>query len=72
MPRIERDRIPAALMAHLVRRVREREISTLQLELAGTCILGKAWSCHFSLKRVAGVTSLRCSYLCFASPDSWL
>jgi hypothetical protein len=33
MPRIERDRIPAALMAHWIRRVREREISTSQLGL---------------------------------------
>ena len=33
MPRIQRDRIPDALMAHLIRRVREREISTLQLGL---------------------------------------
>lgn len=33
MPRIRRQRIPDALMAHLVRRVREREISTAQLGL---------------------------------------
>ena len=33
MPRIQRDRIPDALMAHLIRRVREREISTGQLGL---------------------------------------
>ena len=33
MPRIRRERIPEALMAHLVRRVREREISTAQLGL---------------------------------------
>ena len=33
MPRIRRERIPDALMAHLVRRVREREISTSQLGL---------------------------------------
>jgi hypothetical protein len=33
MPHIERDRIPAALMAHWIRRVREREISTSQLGL---------------------------------------
>ena len=33
MPRIQRDGIPDALMAHLIRRVREREISTAQLGL---------------------------------------
>ena len=33
MPRIRRDAIPDALMAHLVRRVRERQISTSQLGL---------------------------------------
>ncbi len=33
MPRIRRERIPDALMSHLVRRVREREISTSQLGL---------------------------------------
>src|SRR6267378_4384367 len=31
MPRIRRERIPEGLMAHLVRRVREREILTAQL-----------------------------------------
>ena len=31
MPRIKRDQIPDALMAHLIRRVRERQISTAQL-----------------------------------------
>jgi hypothetical protein len=31
MPRIRRERIPEALMAHLVRRVGDREISTAQL-----------------------------------------
>ena len=31
MPRIQRERIPDALMAHLVRRIRDREISTAQL-----------------------------------------
>jgi hypothetical protein len=33
MPRIRRERIPNALMAHLIKRVREREISTSQLGL---------------------------------------
>ena len=33
MPRIQRERIPDALMAHLVRRIRDREISTAQLGL---------------------------------------
>lgn len=33
MPRIQRERIPEALMAHLVKRVRQREISTAQLGL---------------------------------------
>ncbi len=33
MPRIQRERIPDSLMAHLVRRIREREISTSQLGL---------------------------------------
>ncbi len=33
MPRIQRERIPGALMAHLVRRIRDREISTAQLGL---------------------------------------
>ena len=33
MPRIRRKRIPDALMAHLIKRVREREISTSQLGL---------------------------------------
>ena len=31
MPRIQRERIPEALMAHLIQRVRQREISTSQL-----------------------------------------
>ena len=33
MPRIQRERIPEALMTHLVRRIRDREISTAQLGL---------------------------------------
>ena len=33
MPRIQRERIPDALMAHLVRRIRDREISAGQLGL---------------------------------------
>ena len=33
MPRIRRKRIPGALMAHLVKRIRERQISTSQLGL---------------------------------------
>ena len=33
MPRIRREQIPDALMAHLVKRVRERDISSLQLGL---------------------------------------
>jgi hypothetical protein len=33
MPRIRRKRIPDALMTHLIKRVREREISTSQLGL---------------------------------------
>ena len=33
MPRIWGERIPDALMAHLVRRIRDREISTAQLGL---------------------------------------
>ena len=33
MPRIQRERIPEALMAHLVKRVRQREISTAHLGL---------------------------------------
>jgi len=33
MPRIRRECIPEPLMAHLVRRVRERQISTSQLGL---------------------------------------
>jgi hypothetical protein len=33
MPRIQRERIPDALMAHLIRRIRDREISTPQLGL---------------------------------------
>jgi hypothetical protein len=33
MPRIRRERIPKALMAHLVKRVRQREVSTSQLGL---------------------------------------
>jgi len=33
MPQIRRKRIPKALMAHLVKRVRQREVSTLQLGL---------------------------------------
>jgi hypothetical protein len=33
MPRIRRECIPEGLIAHLVRRVREREISTAQLGL---------------------------------------
>jgi hypothetical protein len=33
MPRIRRKRIPKALMAHLVKRVRQREVSTSQLGL---------------------------------------
>ena len=31
MPRVQRERIPEALMAHLIQRVRQREISTVQL-----------------------------------------
>jgi len=31
MPQIRRKRIPKALMAHLVKRVRQREVSTSQL-----------------------------------------
>jgi hypothetical protein len=33
MPRIRRERIPKPLMAHLIKRVRQREISTAQLGL---------------------------------------
>lgn len=33
MPRIQRKRIPKALMAHLVKRVRQREVSSSQLGL---------------------------------------
>ena len=33
MPRIQREGIPERLMAHLIRRVRQREISTSQLGL---------------------------------------
>ena len=33
MPRIQRERIPEALMSHLVKRIRDREISTAQLGL---------------------------------------
>jgi hypothetical protein len=33
MARIRRERIPEALMGHLIRRVRQREISTSQLGL---------------------------------------
>lgn len=33
MPRIRRKRIPGALMAHLMKRIRERQISTSQLGL---------------------------------------
>ena len=33
MPRIQREGIPEPLMAHLIRRVRQREISTSQLGL---------------------------------------
>jgi hypothetical protein len=33
MPKVRRERIPDALMAHLVRRVRERNISAAQLRL---------------------------------------
>ena len=33
MPRIRRKRIPGALMAHLLKRIRERQISTSQLGL---------------------------------------
>jgi len=33
MPRIRRKRVPKALMAHLVKRVRQREVSTAQLGL---------------------------------------
>jgi hypothetical protein len=33
MPRIQRECIPEPLMAHLIRRVRQREISTSQLGL---------------------------------------
>ena len=33
MPRIRREGIPESLMAHLIRRVRQREISTSQLGL---------------------------------------
>ena len=33
MPRIQRERIPEGLMAHLVKRVRQREISSAQLGL---------------------------------------
>jgi len=33
MPRIQRERIPDTLMAHLIRRIRQREISTSQLGL---------------------------------------
>jgi len=33
MPRIRREGIPEPLMAHLIRRVRQREISTSQLGL---------------------------------------
>ena len=33
MPRIRRERIAEALMAHLVRRIRQREISTARLGL---------------------------------------
>jgi hypothetical protein len=33
MPRIRRKRIPKALMAHLIKRVRQREVSTSQLGL---------------------------------------
>lgn len=33
MPRIRRERIPDALMAHLVSRVRERNVSVSQLRL---------------------------------------
>lgn len=33
MPRIRREGVPDAVMAHLIKRVREREISTSQLGL---------------------------------------
>lgn len=33
MPRIQRERIPDALMAHLIRRIRERKVSATQLGL---------------------------------------
>ena len=33
MPKIRRDRVPAALMLHLLERVQQREISIRQLEL---------------------------------------
>ena len=33
MPRIQRERLPDALMAHLVRRIRDREVSATQLGL---------------------------------------
>ncbi len=33
MPRVQREHIPEALMAHLVKRIRQREISTEQLGL---------------------------------------
>ena len=33
MPRIQRERISDVLMAHLIRRIRDREISTAQLGL---------------------------------------
>ena len=35
MPKIRRERIPPALMLHLLTRVRQREISIEQLELFG-------------------------------------
>lgn len=69
MPRIQRERIPEALMAHLVRRVRQREISSTQLGLfarwldAGPEVPAGEWFKRFPEMVVCGEGSLVKTFL---------
>ena len=69
MPRIQRERIPEALMAHLVKRVRQREISSAQLGLFARWldtdpeVPAGAWFKRFPEMIVCGENSLVKTFL---------
>jgi hypothetical protein len=69
MPRIRREGIPEPLMAHLIRRVRQREISTLQLGLLARWLATNPevpegqWFKRFSEMIVCGEGSLVKTFL---------